>query len=155
MKRSACILVLAVVAAGCGGGSSGGGELSRSQYEAKMAALNREYKVPKSAVPSATDFARIPAYFRRVSTAGTKYLAGLRSLKPPHDVAKYHVQLIDGYTKEEVIFKKLADELQGAGVARIQLVLRRFDSSQLQSAAKEIQSAGSALAAKGYAFSST
>jgi hypothetical protein len=151
VKRAACLLAVALLAAGCGGSS---GPLSKRQYEAQMGALGRDFSSDVLNF-KATDFKSVAEYFQSLS----RHLAGVadraKAIRPPRDVAGIHARIVDAFEKEAAITGRFAAELHGASVARVKVLLRRFDSSGFRAALAGLDAAGQALAARGYRINSS
>ena len=138
---------LATGLAACG---DGGGPISKSEYEAKMGALVREASMSQVLRYESDDFASLPAFFRRLSTSLGDMASRTKAIEPPREVAADHAQIVDGFMKEAAIAGRFADELRGASVARMKVLLRRFDSSGFRAAYQEIDAASRAIEARGY-----
>jgi hypothetical protein len=147
VKRTACLLALALLAAGCGG--SGDGRLSKSQYEAKLqsalgSGATRPHVVLDAPVESLTSVA---------STFGG-IASQLSKVRAPADVQLLNDRLVAGAAKAAATLNVLVRRIQGLSPAKLNQVLAEFDASHIPGLA-EFNSAARALAAKGYRFSSS
>jgi hypothetical protein len=145
------VAVLAPGLVACGDSS---GPLSKTAYETKMRAVGHDFSLPPDGVAT-TDFKRVPAYFGTVATRLDKLVQYLGAIEPPESARDAHARLVDGYRKEATIVNSLAAETRGASAARVQLLLRQFDSTALRSALRQIQAADDELAARGFRISSS
>jgi hypothetical protein len=155
--KAALALVLGATAlasglAGCGGSS---GPLSKSDYEAQMGALVRDASTPQILGAETVDFTSVPGYFRKLSNSLADVATRAKAIEPPRGVADVHSRIVAGFEQEAAITKRFADELDGASVARVKVLLRQFDSSGFHAAYQELAAAGKALAARGYRISSS
>src|SRR4051812_30006389 len=103
------VLALAAAAAGCGGGgdnSSGGTQLSKTQYEARIQkdgqALNEAFK-PLSTPPSSLK--QLAESIKKGQNKLRDVADDLAGVKPPADVKKDNAVLVAG-------LRKLADQLE-------------------------------------------
>ncbi len=155
--RAALALVAAVGAlvlglAACGEES---GPLTKSEYEAQMGALANDASTVQTLGGKTVDFTSVPGYFRKLSKSLDDVATRAKAIEPPRDVADVHARIVAGFEQEAAITKRFADELDGASVARVKVLLRQFDSSGFHAAYQELDAAGKALAARGYRISSS
>jgi hypothetical protein len=143
VKRAACLLALALLAAGCGGG---GDRLSKSQYEAKLQSVLsgpgiQPHVVMDAPVESLTSVA---ATFGGIATR-------LAHVRAPADAQTLNDRLVAGAATAAATLTALVKRVQGAPAAKRDRLLAEFDASHIPGLA-EFDSAARALAAKGYRF---
>ena len=139
MKRGACLLALALLAAGCGGGSD---RLSKSAYEAKLhAAFTVAFDRVKTqgATPEA------------VATSYSGLAASLKDMRPPANVQSLNDGLVDGASKQAAALSALVASVKGKPKAVRDRILAQFDPSAV-AGRQEFDRAVAALEAKGYRF---
>jgi hypothetical protein len=138
MKRAAC-LALAVVAAGCGGGSD---RLSKSRYEEKL------HKAFTAAFARVTNPDVTPG---SVATSYRTIATSLKSVHPPANVQALHVKLVAGASAQAAVLQELAARVKGKPRAVRDRILAEFDASSVPGQ-REFDSAVAELEAKGYEF---
>ena len=139
MKRAACLLALAVLAAGCGGG---GERLSKSAYEAKL----------RTSFASAFDrITTRPVTPGNIATGYSTIARDLKRLHPPANVESLNDRLVEGASKQAAALNTLAASVNGKPKAVRDRILAQFDPSAI-AGRQEFDRAVAALEAKGYRF---
>jgi hypothetical protein len=139
VKRAACLLALALLASGCGGG---GDRLSKSAYEAKLR------------TSFAWAFGRataLPITPGNVATGYSTIARNLKRLHPPANVQSLNSQLVDGASKQAAALDALDASIKGKTKAVRDRILAQFDPSDI-AGRREFDRAVAALEAKGYKF---
>lgn len=139
MKRGACLLALALLAAGCGGS---GDRLSKSAYQAKLSAAFT------TAFDRVTTRAVTPA---AVATSYSGIASSLEGVHPPANVQSLNDQLVDGAAKQAAALNALVASIKGKPKAVRDRILAQFDPSGI-AGRQEFDRAVAALEAKGYRF---
>jgi hypothetical protein len=146
VKRSACLLAVALLAAGCGG--SGDGRLSKSAYEAKLrtvfVAASDRLRADPGVRGSPTLVANIAAGYRGIASI-------LRGVRPPADVTRINDELVAGASRQATMLSVLAAKIKGKPKAVRERILARFDPSRI-AGQEDFDRAVAALEAKGYRF---
>jgi hypothetical protein len=139
VKRAACLLALALLAAGCGGGD---GRLSKSAYQAK---LHAAFTIA---------FDRVQAVVVTPESVAKSYnglASSLKGLHPPANVKSLNDQLVDGAAKQAAALSALAAGVKGKPKAVRDRILAQFDPSGMPGR-HEFDNAVAVLEAKGYRF---
>jgi hypothetical protein len=145
MRRSACLLVAAVVIAGCGG--SGGGRLSKGDYEAKLrsafATAHAELD-PQPPPPGSI------ALLTRIGNAYSDVAKALEGLRVPANVQALNDRLGGAAAARALTLRRLVVKLRPASADERKRLLAEYDTSQLGT--DDFDAAVVALTAKGYEF---
>jgi hypothetical protein len=145
MKRAACLLVLALLAAGCGGG---GARLSRSAYQAKLSAAFTAAVGTIKADPRA---AGSPSLVAAIAAGYDGIASSLKDLRPPANVQALNDELVAGASKQAATLHALVARIKGKPKAVRERILAQFDPSTV-AGQKEFDRAVAGLEAKGYRF---
>lgn len=145
------VTALALLAAGCGGGKSGGGtQLSKTQYESRIQKDGDEIKnvfAPLSKPPTSLKVlaSELAAGQKKLREAADD----LDGIKPPSDVAHDNDILVSG-------LRKLADQLEplrkGAAANDPNLVRKGVVALQRSASLKDAQRATDDMKKKGYSI---
>lgn len=151
MKRASLLVltaIVAVLAAGCGGG----GGLSKEDFEAEMSSVGQtlagSFEDLASEAPKATSLDDLSAQLDTVESTLTDAAAKLESLDFPGDVEGAQAKLVDGVTALANDVKRLQDAVGSGDISSIEDVAKEFQNLDLssldtiQQAIEEIQSAG-------------
>ena len=145
MRRSACLLVAAVVVAGCGG--NGDGRLSKGDYEAKLrsafAAAHAELD-PQPPPPGSI------ALLTRIGNAYSDVAKALEGLRVPANVQALNDRLGGAAAARALTLRRLVAKLRPASADERKRLLAEYDTSQLGT--DDFDAAVVALTAKGYEF---
>ena len=139
MKRGVCLLALALLAAGCGGG---GDRLSKGAYEEKLHAA------------FAAAFDRVKTQDVTPEAVATSYgglATSLKGARPPANVQSLNEDLVDGASKQAAALNALVASVQDKPKAVRDRILAEFDPSAI-AGRQEFDRAVAALEAKGYRF---
>ena len=140
-------LLLALGAAGCGGGSSD--RLSKSAYEAKVKAIAGDLQNSLNALSSGNS-KDLGAFEQKVGTAQTQLDAAanrLKGLKPPENAEADNKKLAAGLAGLANAFTNLKQALAAKDVSKIQ---QRANEIQNLASAQDIRAAIGDLKKKGY-----
>ncbi len=141
---------LAIGAAACGAG----GRPTKSDYEAKMGRLGRDFSAQLLDFKP-TNFKAAQAYFQAMASRLKTVAGEAETIDPPRGVRDIHARIVDGLRKEAAAVQAFADRLRGASVRQVELILRRYDWSDFRAALQQLNDAGAELAARGYRISSS
>ena len=142
------VLALVLAAAGCGGGKSGGTQLSKNQYEARIQKDGQEIREvfkPLSTPPSSLK--QLAKSIKKGQDKLREVAGDLDGVKPPKDVAADNATLVTG-------LRKLADELEplrkGAADGNVKEVQKAVNGIQGSQPLKAAQRATADMKKKGY-----
>jgi hypothetical protein len=140
-------LLVALGAAGCGGGNSD--QLSKSDYEAKVKGIATDLQSSLQSL-STGNSKDLGAFESKVGTAQTKLQDAankLKGLKPPDDAKADNTKLANGLNGLASAFTNLKQALAAKDVAKIQ---QRANEIQNLASAQDIRAAIADLKKKGY-----
>jgi chemotaxis methyl-accepting protein methylase len=138
-------LLVALGAAGCGGGSD---RLSKSDYEKQVQAIGSDLRTSLSGFNSNSQ--DLGALETKVGQAQVKLQSAagkLKALKAPSDAADDNTKLANALSSLAAVFNNLKQALAAKDISKIQQTAKDFQSSP---AAKDVQTATQDLKKKGY-----
>jgi hypothetical protein len=145
VKRTACLLALALLAASCGGG---GERLSKSAYQAK---LRTTFAAAVGRIKADPRIAGSPSLVGAIAAGYDGIASSLKDLHPPANVQSPNDDLVAGASKQAATLNALVARIKGKPKADRERILAQFDPSQV-AGQQEFDRAVAALEAKGYRF---
>jgi hypothetical protein len=140
-------LLVALGAAGCGGGSSD--RLSKSQYESQVKAIGSDLQSSLTSL-STGNSKDLGVFEQKVGQAQVKLqqtASKLKNLKPPKDADADNTKVANGIAGLAAAFTNLKQALAAKNVSQIQ---QRANEIQNLAAAQDIKTAIADLKKKGY-----
>ena len=122
----ASAVVLAVVVAGCGGGS---GRLSKAEYAKRADAICTKYNAKIRALGRPTAISGLPAYVDKALPLARKGDEELRALKPPKDEEQTTNEWLDQNDSVVGSMERLRDAAKKGDRAGIQTALNEASSA--------------------------
>jgi hypothetical protein len=140
------VVVLATLAAGCGGGSSG--RLSKAQYEQRIQADGKAVQDAASAIKSGgSSLAAIAVKVAGAEKATKAAAADLAGVKPPADIEDDNTKIVAALRKIDALLTKLEQAAKAGDVAAVeQTGLALQNSAEIKTA----DAAAKDMKAKGY-----
>ena len=126
MRRIVLAVVVAGLAAGCGGGS---GRLSKAEYAKRADAICTKYNAKLKALARPTSISGLPAYVDRALPLARKGDEELRALRPPKDEEKTAKEWLDQNDSVVGSMERLRDAAQKGDRAGIQTALNEASSA--------------------------
>jgi hypothetical protein len=146
VKRAACLLGLALIAAGCGGGSE---RLSKSAYQAKLhSAFVAAQELESAAHDDNSDQAKV---LKGVAASYASLASALEGVRAPMAVQALNDRLVAGASAQAKALDVLVSRLVRTPKALRYRVLAEFDANDVPGQ-REFDQAVAALEAKGYRF---
>jgi hypothetical protein len=143
VKPALALALVALMVAGCGGGSDG--RLSKSDYEAKLRTTFHDA------------FDRVTtrdATMQNVAATYAGIASTLRGVHSPANVQSLNHELVDGAAKQAAALNRLSASLRGKPKAVRDRILAQFDAAGI-AGRHEFDNAVATLRAKGYRISSS
>jgi hypothetical protein len=141
----AAVVVLAALAAGCGGGSS---RLSKAQYEQKIQADGKAVQQAATAITSSGGSMQKLAVQVAAAEKAAKVAAGdLGGVKPPADIADDNTKIVAALRTIDAQLTKLEQAAKAGDVTAVQQAALALQSSPEIKAAED---AAKDMKAKGY-----
>src|SRR5256714_6796383 len=119
-------IVLAIVVAGCGGGS---GRLSKAEFAKRAGAICTKYNAKVRALGRPTAISGLPAYVDKALPLARKGDDELRSLKPPKDEEQTAKEWLDQNDSVVGSMERLGDAAEKGGRAGVPTALHEARSS--------------------------
>jgi len=145
MRRGACLLIAAVVVAGCGG--NGDGRLSKGDYETK---LRSAFAAAHAELDPQPPPAGSIALLTRIGNAYSDVAKALEGLRVPANVQALNDRLGAAAAARAGTLRRLVAKLRPASADERKRLLAEYDTSQLGT--DDFDTAVDALTAKGYEF---
>jgi hypothetical protein len=115
MKRQRALLALCVVAVGAAGCGGGGGRLSKDAYRSKLAKISQQVDAAHAAVgrdaPKARRVAQVQTVLRRFAAAESRVGDEVSALKAPKDAETANTELARGEHDDAAEIRALLPKL--------------------------------------------
>jgi cytochrome c556 len=144
-----CLVAIALVVTGCGGG----GDTSKADYEKQVnaagKALQQSFGDIGTSIGNAKDTKQTAAKLADGATALDKAADDLGDIDPPDEIESQHNDLVDGLHELADEFRSGAEAAKSGDVSKLVQFASGLQSSK---AVKKITQAGQEIEKKGYKF---
>jgi hypothetical protein len=140
--------VLALLAAGCGGGSSSGSSngpkpLDKAEYVKQMKAIGHNLSTSLSGINSAADSApKATAALIKIQTELRTAATELEAITPPSDVAPEHQQLTQAVREYANELNPIIKQVRAGHLSRLMTITSLKGITEIAAAADAISSKG-------------